>query len=111
MDDFVFRPASKSLKTEQGESASSSIKIEPDELASNASSSLRNVQTIKDAFQKVKEKKYGWVKNDPRSIRLTRFIWEFIALGSHSFSIVDEQGFVRLLKELHPEYPLQGRKV
>ena len=68
MDDFVFRPASKSLKTEQGESASSSIKIESDESASNASPSLRNVQNIKDAFQKAKEKKYGWEKDDPRSI-------------------------------------------
>ena len=110
MDDFVFRPASKSLKTEQGESASSSIKIESDESASNASPSLRNVQNIKDAFQKAKEKKYGWEKNDPRSIRLTRFICEFIALGTHSFSIVDEQGFIRLMKEARPEYPLPGRK-
>ena len=48
-------------------------------------------------------------KNDPRSIRLTRFICEFIALGSHSFSIVDEQGFIRLMKEARPEYPLPGR--
>ena len=68
-------------------------------------------QSIKDSFKKEKEKKNGWDKNDPWSIRITHFICEFIALGCHSFSIVDEQGFVRLLKELRPEYPLQGRKV
>ena len=46
----------------------------------------------------------------PVAQRITRFIAEMMALDCQPFSVVEDQGFVRLLNHLQPHYQLPGRK-
>ena len=46
----------------------------------------------------------------PVAQRITRFIAEMMALDCQQFSVVEDQGFVRLLNHLQPCYQLPGRK-
>ena len=51
-----------------------------------------------------------WGINDVRAQRIHRRIGEMIALDTHPFSIVEDQGFTRLIKELEPRYTLPSRR-
>ena len=51
-----------------------------------------------------------WSINDVRAQRIHRRIGEMIALDSHPFSIVEDEGFTRLLRELEPRYTLPSRR-
>jgi len=42
--------------------------------------------------------------------RITRFIAEMMALDCQSYSLVEDQGFVRLLNHLQPRYQLPSQK-
>ena len=46
----------------------------------------------------------------PVAQRITRFIAEMMALDCQPFSIVEDQGFVRLLNHLQPRYQLPYHK-
>ena len=48
--------------------------------------------------------------NDERAQRVHRRIGEMIALDYHPFSIVEDEGFTRLVKELEPRYTLPNRR-
>ena len=51
-----------------------------------------------------------WDINDARAQRIHRRVTEMIALDSQPFSVVDDPGFIRLLRELEPRYSLPSRK-
>ena len=51
-----------------------------------------------------------WGINDERAQRVHRRIGEMIALDCHPFSIVEDEGFTRLVKELEPRYTLPSRR-
>ena len=51
-----------------------------------------------------------WSINDVRAQRIHRRIGEMIALDCHPFSIVEDEGFTRLLLELEPRYTLPSRR-
>ena len=46
----------------------------------------------------------------PVAQRITHFIAEMMALDCQPFSVVEDQGFVRLLNHLQPRYQLPGHK-
>lgn len=48
------------------------------------------------------EKKQLWDINNPKSLEIHYAIGEMIALDNHSYSIVDDTGFNRLIKLLQP---------
>ena len=51
-----------------------------------------------------------WGINDVRAQRVHWRIGEMIALDCHPFSIVEDEGFTRLVKELEPRYTLPSRR-
>ena len=51
-----------------------------------------------------------WGLNDVHAQRIHRRIGEMIALDTHPFSIVEDQGFTRLIKEMEPRYTLPSRR-
>ena len=53
---------------------------------------------------------WHWGINDIRAQIIHRRIGEMIALDAHPFSIVEDQGFTRLIKELEPRYTLPSRR-
>ena len=51
-----------------------------------------------------------WDINDARAQRIHRRIGEMIALDCEPFSVVKDQGFKQLIRELEPRYTLPSRK-
>ena len=51
-----------------------------------------------------------WNVNDPHAQRITHRLVEMIALNSQLFSVVDNSGFVKLLKEMEPRYNIPSQK-
>ena len=51
-----------------------------------------------------------WDTNDVRSQRITRYIGEMFCLDFQPFSIVEDVGFIRLMKAIEPRYKLPSIK-
>ena len=50
-----------------------------------------------------------WDTNDVRSQRITCYIGEMLCLDFQPFSIVEDVGFIRLMKAIEPRYKLPSR--
>ena len=62
--------------------------------------------SLKECDDRVRQ----WNINDDRSQRIHKRIGEMIALNCHPFSLVEDEGFTRLLRELEPRYSLPSRR-
>ena len=51
-----------------------------------------------------------WNPSDPRAQRITHFIGEMIALDCQRLSMVEDTGFLRMMKEIEPRYTVPNRK-
>ena len=51
-----------------------------------------------------------WNPSDPRAQRITHCISEMVALDCQSLSVVEDTGFLRLMKEVEPRYMVPSRK-
>ena len=63
-------------------------------------------QTLFELEDKLRQ----WDINDVRAQRIHRLVAEMIALDTQPFSVVEDVGFVRLVKTLEPRYTLPSRK-
>ena len=73
----------------------------------NMNTDLKSVQpTLESTIEKVKI----WDINNPRAKEITTAIAEMIAVDNQPFSIVEDMGFVRLLKRLRPLYQPPSRR-
>ena len=62
------------------------------------------------SLMECKDQVRHWDINDVRAQRVHRCIGEMIALDCHPFSVVEDEGFIRLVKELEPRYTLPSRR-
>ena len=62
------------------------------------------------SLQECDDRVRQWNINDDRSQRIHKRIGEMIALDCHPFSLVEDEGFTRLLRELEPRYSLPSRR-
>ena len=58
----------------------------------------------------LKEQKKPWNYDHPEHTKVTKRITEMIAIDSQLFSIVEDTGFVRLMKHTCPRYIVPYRK-
>ena len=58
----------------------------------------------------LKEQKKPWNYDHPEHTKVTKRIAEMIAIDSQPFSIVEDTGFVRLMKHTCPRYIVPSRK-
>ena len=77
--------------------------------------SLRRVsccrsQKISQELQECDNRICQWDINDDRAQCIHKQIGEIIALDCHPLSLVEDEGFTRLLKELEPRYSLPSRR-
>ena len=63
-------------------------------------------QNIKESA----EKKQVYSHDHPRAKQITEKIMEFIALDNQPFSVVEDKGFINLIKTLEPRYEIRSRK-
>jgi len=73
----------------------------------NKSSTVTSKQL---SLEEVQEKVYIWDINDARAQRLHRLVSEMIALDNQPFSVVEDPGFIRLVRVLEPRYVIPSRK-
>ena len=78
------------------------------EKADNASNQAKTPQQL--SLPETEDRVKPWNINDPRAQRITRRLVEMIALDSQPFSVVEDSGFIRFLKELEPRYTVPSRK-
>ena len=72
---------------------------------------LKESQTPKQlSLEETEDRIRPWKVNDPRAQRITRCLVEMVALDSQPFSVVEDSGFVSLLKEIEPRYTIPSRK-
>ena len=62
------------------------------------------------SLEEVQEKVRIWDINDARAQRVHRLVIEMIALDNQPFSVIEDPGFVRLLRVLEPRYVIPSRK-
>ena len=62
--------------------------------------------TLQESIDKLRR----WDINDARALVVHRKIGEMIAIDDHPFSVVNDTGFVNLLKVLEPRYNIPSRK-
>ena len=73
--------------------------------------SLKESQTPKQlSLEEAEDRVRPWSVNDSHSQRVTCRLVEMVALDCQPFSIVEDCGFVRLLKEIEPCYTIPSRK-
>ena len=58
------------------------------------------------SLQECEDRGHCWDINDARAKRIHKRVGEMIALDYHLFSVVEDEGFIRLLKELEPQCSL-----
>ena len=75
-------------------------------IATDDKKSRKRQLTMEDCDDQVKI----WDTNDVRSQRITRYIGEMLYLDFRPFSIVEDIGFIRLMKAIEPRYKLPSRK-
>lgn len=75
-------------------------------IATDDKKSRKRQLTMEDCDDRVKI----WDSNDVRSQRITRYIGEMLCLDFQPFSIVEDVGFIRLMKAIEPRYKLPSRK-
>ena len=51
-----------------------------------------------------------WNPSDPRAQRITHCIGEMVALDCQPLSMVEDTGFLRMMKEIEPQYTVPSRK-
>jgi hypothetical protein len=61
-------------------------------------------------LQEVYEKKIKFTPKDPRAVKIDTLIAEMICLDLQPISIVEDKGFLRLLKHFEPRYSVPSRK-
>lgn len=61
--------------------------------------------TLKETIQRKKQ----WDTDDPRHQEMNRLVCDFIIKGYHPFSIVQEVGFVNLMRHAEPSYKIPSR--
>lgn len=66
---------------------------------------MKTQLTLQSSFDASKQ----WDKNSVKSMTVTKLIGEMIALDNQPFSIVEDIGFVRLLKHAFPNYQIPSR--
>lgn len=69
------------------------------------SSTMKQI-TLKESSSQTKV----WEVNDPRAVKLSTKVAEMIATDCQPLSIVDNIGFVRLMKAAEPRYMLPSRR-
>ena len=62
------------------------------------------------SLQECDDRVRQWNINDDRSQRIHKQIGEMIALDCHPFSLVEDEGFTHLLRELEQRYSLPSRR-
>ena len=61
-------------------------------------------------FEESQSRSKVWDINDPRALCVTTKIGEMIAVDCHPYSIVDDPGFVSLMKCVEPRYTIPSRR-
>jgi hypothetical protein len=72
--------------------------------------SLHAISLLCYKYYNKKRTKLGpWEKNGEKTLAINKAIMEMIALDIQPFSLVEDAGFVRLLKLLQPKYTIPSR--
>ena len=111
----------KTAKTFGTTNLSVHLKGKHPELYTEFEKKIKDLKDAKEAREKprpsrqlslmeCKDQVRHWDINDVRAQRVHRRIGEMIALDCHPFSVVEDEGFIRLVKELEPRYTLPSRR-
>ena len=79
-------------------------------LAAQAQEGISVTKKCQPSLQQCDDRVCQWNINDDRSQRIHKRIGEMIALDWHPFSLAEDEGFTRLLRELESRYSLPSRR-
>jgi len=81
-------------------------------LSSGVQSAFQSVggQTGQLSLEQIIDKTNAWKPKDPRSVAFDKVVMQMIAVGNYPFSIVNETGFRRLVRQLEPRAVLKSDK-
>lgn len=73
-------------------------------------SAVKKAGSVQLTLEESKSRVQEWTIHDPRAHRVHRRLGEMLALDIQPFTIVEDQGFCRLVHTLEPRYVMPSRK-